>query len=95
MLADTIVTVDPDRGSVQRYRYWDWREQAVDPGTDRLADIAPRYRELLAEAVRQRMAGTSGAELSGGMDSTSVCLLALGLVRAAERRPAARLLARL
>ena len=84
VLADTIVTIDPDRGSVQRYRYWDWEEQAVDPGSDRLLDIAPRYRELLAEAVRQRMAGPSGAELSGGMDSTSVCLLALGLVRAAE-----------
>lgn len=84
VLANTIVTVDPDRGSVQRHQYWDWREQAADPGTDRLVDLAPRYRELLAEAVRQRMAGTSGAELSGGMDSTSICLLALGLVRAGQ-----------
>lgn len=56
----------------------------MDPGSDQLPDLAPRYRELLTEAVRQRMAGTSGAELSGGMDSTSVCLLALGLVRAGE-----------
>lgn len=84
VLADTVVTVDPDRGSVQRRRYWDWRERAVDPGSDRLLDLAPRYRELLAEAVRQRMIGTTGAELSGGMDSSSVCLLALGLVRADE-----------
>lgn len=84
MRADTIVTVDPDRGFVQRHRYWDWREQAVDPGRDRLPDLAPRYRELLVEAVRQRMTGTSGAELSGGIDSTSVCLLALGLVQAGQ-----------
>lgn len=84
VLADTIITVDADRGLVQRHRYWDWWEQAVDPGSDRLLDLAPRYRELLAEAVRQRMIGSSGAELSGGIDSTSVCLLALGLVRAGE-----------
>lgn len=84
VLADTSVTVETERGSIQRHRYWDWLEQAVDPGSDRLLDLAPRYRELLAEAVRQRMIGSSGAELSGGMDSTSVCLLALGLVRAGE-----------
>ena len=82
VLADTIVTVDPDRGSVGRHRYWSWRERAVDPATDRISDLAPRYRELLTEAVRQRMSGSSAAELSGGMDSTSVCLLALGLIRA-------------
>ena len=81
VLADTIVTVDPDRGSVGRHRYWSWRERAVDPATDRITDLADRYRELLTEAVRQRMSGTSAAELSGGMDSTSVCLLAAGLIR--------------
>lgn len=84
VLADTIVTIDSDRESVRRRRYWDWRTRAVDPGSDQLLDLAPRYCELLTEAVRQRMIGTSGAELSGGMDSTSVCLLALGLVQAGQ-----------
>ena len=86
VLADTIVTADLDRGSVERHRYWNWGERAVDPATDRITDLADRYRELLTEAVRQRMSGTSAAELSGGMDSTSVCLLAVGLIRAGAAR---------
>ena len=95
VLADTIVTVDPDRGFVQRHRYWDWREQAVDPGRDRLPDLASRYRELLVEAVRQRMIGISGAELSEGLTRPVSASLPSAWYRPAGGRSAARLLTRL
>ncbi|MBT2207340.1 asparagine synthase-related protein [Actinomadura sp. NEAU-AAG7] len=47
-----------------------------------LAEGAPRVREALTGAVRVRTHGqkTLSADLSGGMDSTSVCFLAAGRV---------------
>jgi asparagine synthase (glutamine-hydrolysing) len=79
VLADTIVSHEP--GGVKRRRYWDWLDRVQDPDTDDLEDIAQAYREILTGAVRQRMGGVTACQLSGGMDSTAVCLLALDLVR--------------
>jgi asparagine synthase (glutamine-hydrolysing) len=79
--ADTMVTVDPASGAVHRVRYWDWLAHVEDPGTDRMDDAGVRYRELLADAVRARLSGVCAAHLSGGLDSTTICLLALDQLR--------------
>jgi len=50
------------------------RRPATAPRTLEDADL--RYRELLREAIRQRMRGRVAAHLSGGMDSTAIALLA-------------------
>jgi asparagine synthase (glutamine-hydrolysing) len=76
VLAGTIVSVSFPAGNVERHRYWNWLDRMVDPGTDRPEELAARYGDLLRQAVRERLHGRTAAHLSGGMDSTSVCLLA-------------------
>ena len=87
VLPDTILKVGAGTGSVTRENYWNWLDRIVDPGTDRLDEIAPRYGDLLRDAVKQRIAGSAASHMSGGMDSTSVCLLALDAIRAGTGDP--------
>jgi len=58
--------------------YWNWAEQINDPGTGRMDELAPTFRSLLSEAVNERLVPhkTVATHFSGGMDSTSVGLLA-------------------
>ncbi len=70
-----VIELDGE-GVMKARRYWNWLDQMADPGTDRLGDIAPLYRQRLAAAIEQRMDGRCAAHFSGGMDSTSVALLA-------------------
>jgi asparagine synthase (glutamine-hydrolysing) len=76
VLAGSIVEKTFPDGPVTQHTYWNWLDRIVDPGTDRLEEIAARYRELLFQAVAERVCGRTAAHLSGGMDSTSVCLIA-------------------
>jgi asparagine synthase (glutamine-hydrolysing) len=87
VLPDTILKVEAGAGTVTRENYWNWLDRIVDPGTDRLDEIASRYGDLLRDAVTQRIAGSAASHMSGGMDSTSVCLLALYAVRAGAGDP--------
>ncbi len=87
VLPDTILKVEAGTGSVTPENYWNWLDRIVDPGTDRLDEIASRYGDLLRDAVTQRIAGSAASHMSGGMDSTSVCLLALDAVRAGAGDP--------
>ncbi|AQS70206.1 lasso peptide isopeptide bond-forming cyclase [Streptomyces pactum] len=66
-----IVSADGHR--VRRSRWW----RPPEP-TRTLAQGAPAVREALAEAVdvRTRPGGVVSCDLSGGLDSTSVCFLA-------------------
>ncbi|OSZ61239.1 asparagine synthase [Streptomyces pharetrae CZA14] len=66
-----IVSADGQR--VRRSRWWRLPEPTLT-----LARGAPAVREALAEAVdvRTRPAGVVSCDLSGGLDSTSVCFLA-------------------
>src|SRR5262249_17024154 len=48
----------------------------VDPGTDDIARLGEQFLDLLQGAVRTRVRGTTASHLSGGMDSTSVALIA-------------------
>lgn len=84
---DEIVSIDIDSGHVSKERCWDWCDQVVDPGTDRPEEIAGIYAPLLRHAVRERIGSRTGCHLSGGMDSTSVCLLALAEIQAGAGTP--------
>lgn len=72
--ADHYLLIDGD-GTSRAVRWW----RAPDPVVP-LAEGAPAVRQALATAVeaRVRAGGTISADLSGGMDSTSLCFLAAG-----------------
>ncbi|MFJ9865893.1 lasso peptide isopeptide bond-forming cyclase [Streptomyces sp. NPDC101165] len=67
------VVVDADGRTVRHTRWWTPPEP-VRP----LAEAAPQIRMALQEAVgaRTRQGGVVSCDLSGGLDSTSVCFLA-------------------
>ncbi|WP_165988449.1 lasso peptide isopeptide bond-forming cyclase [Streptomyces sp. YIM 98790] len=70
---DEALIVSPDGRSTRRSRWW------TPPEPDRpLDEAAGEVRDRLAEAVRLRTRGQQvvSADLSGGLDSTSVCFLA-------------------
>ena len=79
VLPGTIVRAKGDCARIERRAYWDWLKHIKDPGTSERAEIAEQYRPLLRAAVQERMRGCTLAHLSGGMDSTSVALLARDL----------------
>ncbi len=70
------ITADLPRGTVGQHEFWKWPERAVDPGTACTTELADQYGQLLRQAVRERLKGCMAAHFSGGMDSTSVALLA-------------------
>ncbi|BAC73401.1 putative asparagine synthase [Streptomyces avermitilis MA-4680 = NBRC 14893] len=65
--------ISPDGRTVRRSRWWTPPEPVRT-----LADGAPLVREALAAAVdaRTRQGGVVSCDLSGGLDSTSICFLA-------------------
>ena len=77
-----MVIARADSNHIERRTYWDWLKHIKDPGTSDLSEIAQQYRHLLHTAVQERMRGCTLAHLSGGMDSTSVALLAQDVVDA-------------
>lgn len=73
---------------VQIYRYWDWdfpttEETATDTRSE--TEVVAGFREVLSEAVRERMVADVevGCYLSGGIDSCAV----LGLAQREMQRP--------
>ena len=73
---------------VQVYRYWDWdfpttEETAADRRSE--ADVVAGFRDVLGDAVRERMVADVevGCYLSGGIDSCAV----LGLAQRHMTRP--------
>jgi asparagine synthase (glutamine-hydrolysing) len=70
---EEALVVSADGRRVRRSRWW-WPPEPARS----LARGAPKVREALAEAVdvRTRQGGTVSTDLSGGLDSTSVCFLA-------------------
>lgn len=84
---DAMLRIELDTGRVAQERCWSWLAQAIDPGTDRLDEIAAGYADRLKRAVRERIRGRTASHLSGGMDSTSVCLLARDLERLGIGQP--------
>ncbi len=74
--AGTAVSRNGPTGRVERSVLWDWAERIEDPGTESLDEVAEGYGDRLRTAVRERVRGRVAVHLSGGMDSTSVALLA-------------------
>jgi asparagine synthase (glutamine-hydrolysing) len=72
----SMIEVHVPSRHITREVYWKWLDQMVDPGTERLDEIAAQYGELLRRAVRERLRGRVACHFSGGMDSTAVALLA-------------------
>jgi asparagine synthase (glutamine-hydrolysing) len=72
----SMIHVDVPSRRITREVYWKWLDQMVDPGTERLDEIAAQYGELLRGGVRERLRGRVACHFSGGMDSTAVALLA-------------------
>jgi asparagine synthase (glutamine-hydrolysing) len=85
VLPGTWLRIDAKEGQATTGRYWDWMARMTDPGSNSFAKISDGYGSLLRDAVRERIGERTAAHLSGGMDSTSVALLARGFL--AERNP--------
>lgn len=76
LVSGARLVADLSAGTVRQETYWNWQDHVVDPGTDKVPEIAERYGDALRRAVRERSAGSVAAHLSGGMDSTAAALLA-------------------
>jgi asparagine synthase (glutamine-hydrolysing) len=75
-------------GDVRIYRYWDWEiptAEQMRKDTRSEAEIVGEFREVLVDAVRQRLVADVevGSYLSGGIDSCAV----LGLAQQELQRP--------
>jgi asparagine synthase (glutamine-hydrolysing) len=84
VLPGSIVVFHLTSGRVEQRRYWDWLQHQVDPGTDDIAKLGEQYLDLLRGAVRTRLRGRTASHLSGGMDSTSVALIARDCLQGSE-----------
>ncbi len=67
-----------ENGRVRIERYWNWRVQGDASGRQHAEDYAEQFRETFSEAVECRMRGGGGvwADLSGGVDSSSIASVA-------------------
>lgn len=74
--AGHIASVRIPGGQVEQHSFWSWPERIIDPDTDRLEGVSEQFADLLRHAVHERLRGPAAAHLSGGMDSTSIALLA-------------------
>ncbi len=81
VLPGTVVCANLISHRVERHSYWDWRQKITDPGSSYFPEIAQQYADVLRIAVGERLHGRTLAHLSGGMDSTSVALLARDEIR--------------
>jgi len=73
------------RTGEELYRFWDFRPgRQIEHAGD--AECEERFRELFREAVRVRLRaeGTVCAELSGGLDSSSIVCMADEILRTGE-----------
>jgi asparagine synthase (glutamine-hydrolysing) len=80
VLPGTMVIANADANTIESRTYWDWHERIKDPGSDDVTEVAEQYCKLLRAAIQERMKGRTIAHLSGGMDSTSIALLAQDII---------------
>jgi len=83
----SIVQARVSDGQVHRQTYWSWLDRMVDPGTDRLDELAELVADGLRRAVGEHLRGGVASHVSGGMDSTAVALLARDRLRAEPGQP--------
>ena len=80
--AGTIVSADVLTCQIVRKNYWDWSQHISEPNSHNVSEMIAQYADVLHSAVRERLQGKVLAHLSGGMDSTSVALIARDEIRA-------------
>ena len=71
-----MATFNLRTGAIERRTWWDWLERRIDPGTDQQEEAGAAYVELVRRATAERLRGRTASHLSGGMDSTTISLLA-------------------
>jgi asparagine synthase (glutamine-hydrolysing) len=74
--AGASLIVDLDAGQITTKIHWDWMDEPVDIKTDKIENLSEEYCDLLRSAVSERMVGQTMCHLSGGVDSSTVTLLA-------------------
>jgi len=74
--AGSLIAIRLPNGRVERRTHFDWLDHLVDPGTDRFEELAEQFSDVFRPAVWERVRGRTAAQLSGGMDSTCVALVA-------------------
>jgi asparagine synthase (glutamine-hydrolysing) len=84
--AGCLLRADVRSGAVTTRACWDWLRNTGKGAVRGPEDAAARLGELLRGAVRERLRGVTACHLSGGMDSTSVALLARDEVAAGRGR---------
>jgi asparagine synthase (glutamine-hydrolysing) len=77
-----VIRLNLISGEAKQSNYWDWigTTATVDVPEDHPEAIHEQFAGLLREAVRERCTVTTAVQFSGGMDSTSVALLAAELL---------------
>jgi asparagine synthase (glutamine-hydrolysing) len=75
-------------GPVAQQTHWSWLDHEIDPGTNRLEELSALTTDVLRRAVRENLRGRVAAHVSGGIDSSSIALLARDGLRAAQGQPA-------
>ncbi len=83
----TIICVGVSNRSVEQRPLRGWADDLEDLASLRLEEVASRHAALLREAVRQRLHGPTACQLSGGMDSTSIALLARDWLASGVSKP--------
>jgi asparagine synthase (glutamine-hydrolysing) len=76
LLPGTTISLQVSTGQVEQRTHWNWQEHLVDSGASRPDELGSQFLEHLRLAVRERIRGRIASHLSGGMDSTTVSLLA-------------------
>jgi asparagine synthase (glutamine-hydrolysing) len=86
VVAGTRVEVRPG-GEVRAVRWWDWEARIQEPASLKPEAVAAGVRTLLNDAVQERRVGQTACDLSGGMDSTGIALLAARQAHRAGEEP--------
>lgn len=87
VLPGSMIEARGPRGPVRQHTHWNWLDHATDPGSDRVEDLAGLVEQGLRRAVRENLRGRIASHVSGGIDSSSVALLARDCLRDAPGRP--------
>jgi asparagine synthase (glutamine-hydrolysing) len=56
--------------------FWNWSDHIIDPTSNELSKLSEEFCALLRGSIRERSIGCTMCHLSGGLDSSSVTLLA-------------------
>lgn len=76
VLPGSFIKFNTRHRHIDRVIYWNWTDKIEYRQYNQIKDVSMEYRALLDEAVHTRMFNPTAAHLSGGMDSTTIALIA-------------------